>query len=327
MKRRKFITLLGSAVAAWPLAAWAHKPVPVIGFLNSGEPEERAPPVAAFLRGLGEGGYIEGQSVAIEYRWAKGQYQQLPALAAELVRREVAVIAATGGAGPGLAAKAATSRIPIVFSGGGGDPVQLGLVESLSHPGGNATGVTNVGVELTSKRLGLLHELVPATSNIGLLVNTDDPSGHVQLTELQHAALVLGLDLNVQNVRSEHEFETVFATFANQSIGALFIADTPLFLTRREKITALAARHAIPTIYGYREFAVAGGLMSYGADLRDSYRLVGVYVSRLLKGEKPSNLPVMQPTKFEFVINLKTARALGLTIPPIMIARADEVIE
>jgi putative tryptophan/tyrosine transport system substrate-binding protein len=326
MQRRAFITLLGGAAVAWPFSARAQQPAPVIGFLNSGEPTERAPFIAAFLRGLGEGGYLEGQTVAIEYRWAKGQYQQLPALAAELVRREVAVIAATGGSGPGLAAKAATSTIPIVFSGGG-DPVQLGLVESLGHPGGNATGIVNVSVELTSKRLELLHEFVPATSIVGLLVDTDDPSGHTQLTELQHAALALGLHLNVQNVRTDHDFETAFANFVDQRIGALFIADTPLFVTWREKIVALAARHAIPTIYGFREFAAAGGLMSYGAELKDSYRLVGVYVSRILKGEKPSSLPVMQPTTFEFVINLRTAKALGLAVPLSLLGRADELIE
>jgi putative ABC transport system substrate-binding protein len=326
MKRRKFIKLLGSAVAAWPLAVLAQKQVPLIGFLNSGEPTKRAPLVAAFLRGLGEGGFVEGQSVAIEYRWAKGQYQQLPALAAELVRRQVGVIAATGGSGPGLAAKAATSTIPIVFSGGG-DPVQLGLVQSLNHPGGNATGIVNISIELTSKRLELLHELVRTTSQIGFLVNTDDPSGHTQLTLLQRAAQMLGLHLNVQNVGSEQDFETVFVTLTNQSVGALLVADTPLFVDGREKIVALAARHAIPAIYGFREFTVAGGLMSYGAILEDSYHLVGVYVSRLLKGEKPSNLPVMQPAKFEFVINLKTAKALDLPIPPNMLARADEVIE
>jgi ABC-type uncharacterized transport system substrate-binding protein len=326
MRRREFVTLLGGTAAVWPLMARAQKPVPVIGFLNSGEPTKRAPLVAAFLRGLAEGGYVEGQSVAIEYRWANGQYQQLPALAAELVRREVAVIAATGGSGPGLAAKAATSTIPIVFSGGG-DPVQLGLVQSLNHPGGNATGIVNISIELTSKRLELLHELVPATSQIGFLVNTDDPSGHTQLILLQRAAQILGLNLNTQNVGSEHDIETVFATLSNQSVGALLVADTPLFVDGREKIVALAALHKIPAIYGFREFAAAGGLMSYGAVLVDSYRLVGVYVSRLLKGEKAANLPVMQPAKFEFVINLKTAKALGLAIPPGMIARTDEVIE
>ena len=325
MRRRELITLLGAALA-WPLQASAQKPMPVIGFLDSGSPAGMAENLAAFHRGLKETGYTEGQNVVVEYRWAQGRYDQLPALAAELVRRQVAVIAATRSSAPGIAAKSATSKIPIVFQSGS-DPVMDGLVSSLNRPGGNVTGASRMSNILTSKRLGLLSELVPKATAIAVLVNPSSFQAERQLREMAEPARSLGLRLHVLKAASEREFDTAFAAIAQNRAGVLIVTLDPQFFSWREKITALAARHAIPAIYAYREFAAAGGLMSYDASLADSFRQVGVYVGRILKGAKPADLPVQQPVKFELVINLKTAKALRLNVSPILLDRADEVIE
>ncbi len=328
MKRREFITLLGGAAAVWPLAVRAQQPnkLPIIGFLNSGSPGGREQLLTGFSQGLNENGYIEGRNVAIEYRWAHGQYDQLPALATDLVRRQVAVIAATGGTVSPLAAKAATTTIPIVciFDG---DPVTAGLVEGLNRPGGNITGISLVASVIEAKQLELLHELTPKTTIIALLVNPTNSNAQVISRDLQAAARALGLQPRVLNASTERDFDTVFPTLLQMRAGALVIATDPFFLDRRNQLVELTARHAIPTIYGRREFAALGGLMSYGTSLADAYRQVGVYTSRLLKGTNPTDLPVMQPTKFELVINLKTAKALGLDVPLHLQQRADEVIE
>jgi putative ABC transport system substrate-binding protein len=327
MRRREFITLLGGAAAAWPLGARAQQgAMPVIGFLNSETPGGYAPRVAAFRQGLSEVGFVESRNVAIEYRWAEGHNDRLPALAAELVRRPVAVIAAAGMTSA-LAAKSATTTIPIVFSAAV-DPVAEGLVASLNRPGGNLTGVTSLNVEVGPKRLELLHEVVPSATSMALLINPTNPSIAEPFSRaLQAAARALGLQLHVLHASSEREIEVAFATLVKLGAGGLVIMPDQLFLVRSEQLAALTVRHAVPSVHLFRKFAVAGGLMSYGTEEAEYYRLVGIYVGRILKGEKPSDLPVQRVTKVELIINLKTARALGLSVPLPVVGRADEVIE
>jgi putative ABC transport system substrate-binding protein len=328
MRRREFIKLFGSTAAAWPVAARAQPPaMPVIGFLNSASPESYAPQLAGFRQGLHEVGYTEGENVAIEFRWAKAQYNRLPELAADLVRRQVAVIAATGGSVSAIAAKSATTTIPIVFTSGG-DPVRMGLVASLSRPGGNVTGVYVFTSTLAAKRLELLHELVPAAKVIAMLVNPTNPNSESDMRAVEAAAPAIGVQIVVLKASNGVEIGKAFDALSKYKVDAVLVAADPLFdNSGRDQLIVLTARHAVPAIYDWRDVAVAGGLVSYGSNLAEGYRLAGIYTGRILKGEKPADLPVLQPSKFEFVINLKTAKALGLTIPNQMQLLADEVIE
>ena len=327
MRRRDFIKAIAGSAIAWPLSARAQQPtMPVIGFMNAASAKGYARHLSAFLKGLGETGYVDGHNVAIEYRWAEGQNDRLPAMADDLVHRQVAVIAATS-TPAALAAKAATTTIPIVFETGA-DPIKLGLVPSLNSPGGNVTGVTQTNVETAPKRLQLLHELVPTARVMALLVNPSDPAiAQTIASEVLAAARTFGLELHILNVSSEGDIDGVFAKLIQLRAGGLVIGPGTLFTSRSEQLATLTVRHAVPAIYDKREFAVAGGLISYGGNIADSYRLAGVYAGRVLKGDKPADLPVQQVTKVEMTINLKTAKALGLNIPEPMIGRADEVIE
>jgi putative ABC transport system substrate-binding protein len=329
MQRREFIVLLGGAVAAWPLAARAQQgALPVIGFLNAASARSYAPNLAAFLKGLGEGGYVDGRNVAIEYRWAEGQNDRLPALAADLVQRQAAVIAATS-TPAALAAKAATTTVPIVFEIAA-DPVQLGLVASLNHPGGNVTGVTQANVELSPKRLELLHELLPEAHSVAFLVDQSNPAvADATANEMLAAARTLGLKLHVISASTENDFEPAFEKLNQLGANGLVIsAGTAIFASGGgQQLAAMAARHAVPSIGAGRSFVAAGGLASYGGDIIDAYRLTGGYVGRILKGEKPADLPVQQATKIELRINLNAAKALGVTVPLTLLGRADEVIE
>jgi putative ABC transport system substrate-binding protein len=326
MRRREFITLLGGAAAAWPLAARAQQStMPVIGFLNSASPEAFGLYVEAFAKGLQESGFVEGQNVAIEYRWARGRYDQLPSLAADLVERKVTVIAANGE--PAVAAaRAATSSIPIAFLIGG-DPVRLGFVASFNRPTGNATGVTMLTIALNMKRLGILREALPNAATFAVLLNPTFPGSDERTRAVQEGAHSIGQHITVAAARTENEINQAFANFDRSRPDALLVAGDPFFNARRDQIVALAAQRSIPAIYEWREFATSGGLMSYGTYLTDVYRQQGSYAGRILKGENPASLPVQQPVKFGLVVNLKTAKALGLDIPPNLLARADEVIE
>jgi putative ABC transport system substrate-binding protein len=327
MKRREFITLLGGAAAGWPLAARAQQPaMPVIGFLSILTPSDAPRFLAAFQLGLNEAGFVDGRNVAIEYRWAEGQYDRVPALAADLVRRRVTVIVVSGGAVSALAAKTATSIIPIVFVIGD-DPIRFGVVHSLNQPGGNITGVTLFISELMAKRLELLSQAMPSTPAIAMLVNPKNPNAESEAKELESVARTSGRALRLLNASTESDIEAVFATLVQQRLGALLVGTDTFFYSQRNQLVALAARHSIPAIYFEREFAAAGGLMSYGPNFSGDWRQTGIYTGRILKGAKPADLPVVQPTKFELVINLQTAKALGLDVPPSLLARADEVIE
>jgi putative tryptophan/tyrosine transport system substrate-binding protein len=326
MRRREFITLVGGA-ATWPLAARAQQPVmPVIGFLNTQSPGSIAHWMAAFHQGLKEVGFVEGQNVGVEYRWAQGHYDRLPGLAADLVRRQVAVIAATGGEPSPQVAKAATQTVPIVFTANG-DPVRDGLVASLSRPGGNATGITIFGGGAVTKRLQLLHEIVPKVGTNAYLMNPSDPNAEIEMRGAKSAAASLRLQMTAVSASNERELDAAFTAMALQGAGALLVASDAFFFWQRNQLAALAAHHRIPAMYYLREFTLAGGLMTYGNSLSEVYRLVGLYIARILRGEKPADLPVMQSTKFEFVINLKTAKALGVDVPISMQLLADEVIE
>ena len=327
MRRREFITLLGSAVTAWPLAARAQQPaMPVIGYLNSGSPDSDSSRLTGLRHGLNEAGYVEGRNLVIEYRWAGNQFDRLPALAVDLVQIRVAVIVSPGLPAT-LAAKAATTTIPIVF-GVGADPVQVGLVASLNRPGGNLTGFNQVNGELGAKTVALLHELVPSTLTIGFLENPNNPIVHELTTrDVRAAAAAIGLQIQTLKAGTDHEIDAAFESLIQSRTGALLVGNDVFFNSRIEQITALAARYAIPAMYSSREFVVVGGLISYGASLTGALRQLGLYAGRILKGEKPTDLPVMQSTKFHLVLNLKTAKALGLAVPPTVLALADEVIE
>jgi putative tryptophan/tyrosine transport system substrate-binding protein len=327
MKRREFITLLGGAAAAWPLAARSQQAAtPVIGFLNPASPTEFAYRVAAFRKGLAEMGYVEDQNVKIEYRWAQRQYDRLPELATDLVRHGVAAIAATGGLPSVRAAKTATAGIPIVFTFEG-DPVEFGLVASLNHPGGNVTGITRISSLIVPKRIGLLRDLIPGIKTIAILMNSTSPANKTEVAAAEQAARTLGWQVRVLSSSGKGDFDAAFQPLTRERADALLVCTDPIFESQRDQIIALAAHHVVPAIYALREYPVSGGLMSYGASITDLYRQAGVYVGRILKGERPAELPVMQASKFELVINLKTAKALGLTVPPSLLIAADEVIE
>jgi ABC-type uncharacterized transport system substrate-binding protein len=327
IRRREFMTLLGCGVAAWPLAARAQQPaMPVVGFLNPSSADGWESRLRAFRQGLKEAGFIEGENVAVEYRWAENQFDRLPALAAELVRRQVAVIVTTGSPTAALAAKAATTTIPVVFSVPE-DPVRSGLVASLARPGGNATGINFFSIELVAKRLEILREMVPAASRIAVLINPADAASETMLKDVEAAIHAMGLQIQVLSANTRHEIDAAFATFGRERPDALLVSGGPFLISRRVQFALLAARYAVPASYGAREYVEIGGLMSYGANVADAYRQVGVYAGRILKGTKPADLPVMQSTKFELVINAQAARVLGLTVPPTLLARADEVIE
>jgi ABC-type uncharacterized transport system substrate-binding protein len=327
MRRREFITLLGGAAAAWPLAAGAQQAaMPVIGFLNGASPTELESRVVAFRNGLAEKGYVEGRSVAIEYRWGLGQYERLPDMAVDLARHRVAVIAATGGVPSVRAAKAATAEIPIVFTMGG-DPVAFGLVASLNRPGGNITGITLISGEIVSKRIALLRDLIPGAKKLGVLMNSNTPAGETEVAVAEREAHTLGWQVQVLKVGQGRDLDAAFQPLARERLDALLVTTDPIFESQRGRIVALAAHHAVPTIYALREYAVVGGLMSYGASIRDVYRQAGSYVGRILAGEKAADLPVVQSSKFELVVNLITAKTLGIDVPATLLALADEVIE
>jgi ABC-type uncharacterized transport system substrate-binding protein len=326
VRRREFITLLGGAAATLPMRAFAEQGTPVIGFLSGASSWEFAHAADAFRQGLADTGYVEGRSVLIEYRWAEGRYDRVPTLVGDLIRRGVAVIAATGGVASVLAAKAATSSIPIVFANGG-DPVKLGVVERLNRPGGNITGATFFNNALGPKRLQVLRDVAPKATTIAMLVNPGNPNTEFDAKEIESAARSLGLRILRVNAGSEREFDRAFATMAEQGVGALIVNADAFFYARRDQLIELATRLAVPAIYELREFATAGGLMSYGANIAEAYHKAGVYAGRVLRGEAPGDLPIQQATRFELVINLKTAKALGLTLPPTLLALADEVIE
>jgi putative ABC transport system substrate-binding protein len=325
MRRREFIALVGGAAVVWPLTARAQ-PVPVIGFLSTRSPDDSKYLVAAFRQGLSAAGFVEGTNVAIEYRWAFGQYDRLPEQAAELARRPVSLFATLGGEPATLAAKSASSSVPIVF-GVAGDPVKLGLAESFNRPGGNATGMSILTTSLEPKRLGLLHELVPRAATVGFLFNANFPLAQSQRNDTEKAARDLGLDVAVLAASTDEDIERAFKALDEKALKALLVAAAPFFDTRKDRIIALVAQRRIPAMYQFREYPVAGGLMSYGIDLPDVYRQVGIYAGRILKGERPGDLPILQPTKFELVINTKTAKALGLAVPSGIMSIADEVIE
>jgi ABC-type uncharacterized transport system substrate-binding protein len=325
--RREFVTLLGGAAAAWPLAARAQQAaVPVIGYLGAQSPAAFASRVTAFRQGLGETGYVEGRNVAIEFRWAEGQHDRLPALAAELVARRVAVIVAPGGAPAAIAAKSVTTTIPIVFEMGA-DPIAMGLVTSLNRPGGNLTGVSSLNVEVTPKRLEILREAIPTATVVAVLLNPTSPTADSQLRNLQEAARALGLQLNVLHASSARDFDPVFASLLQLRASGLVVASDTFFATHGEQLAAITVRHAVPAIHQSRDFTLAGGLMSYGGSFVESHRQAGVYTGRVLKGDKPADLPVQQVTKVELLINLKTAKTLGVTFPLSLSGRADQVIE
>ena len=327
MQRREFVTLLGGAVAGWPLGARAQQAaIPVVGFIDAASAENQKRLVAAFLKGLTQSGYIDNQNVKVEFRWAEGQYDQMPALIAELLGSRPAVIAVTGSTAAVQAAVAATRTIPIVFVIGG-DPVKFGLVASLNRPGGNVTGVSFLVNLLVAKQLGLLHELIPGATNLGFLVNPNNPNAESDTNNARLAADALDRKIVVVKARTREDIDHAFTQLTQERAAALLVSADPLFISNREQLAALAVRHTLPTMFNAREFALAGGLLSYGPDQADTFREAGTYVGRILSGEKPSELPVVQPTKFELVINIKTAKSLGLNIPPLLLARADEVVE